>query len=306
MSGKNKVKTLALCIIALVFFIAVALGCWFLFSESKLDKIQQSAISELDANVGRYDESKIVLGNTSRSAATAMAEKYGAKLRITQDGSFATLTLPEGVTIRDVFSARENRGDIPYMSIDYMANASETDEDGLMPATPEYDVSDDLYGYQSYLDYINIGETWNSYRGSGVTVAVIDTGIDTDHPEFAGKISEYSYNATEDKVVKDYDLSVIEDEYGHGTAVAGTIAAAMDGSGTVGVAPEVSLLVIKAECSPNGTFYRTSDLVFGLYYAIERDADVVNMSFGGLRRQRLRFGNQARCRKRYRLRGGCR
>ena len=281
MSGKNKVKTLALCIIALVFFIAVALGCWFLFSESKLDKIQQSAISELDANVGRYDESKIVLGNTSRSAATAMAEKYGAKLRITQDGSFATLTLPEGVTIRDVFSARENRGDIPYMSIDYMANASETDEDGLMPATPEYDVSDDLYGYQSYLDYINIGETWNSYRGSGVTVAVIDTGIDTDHPEFAGKISEYSYNATEDKVVKDYDLSVIEDEYGHGTAVAGTIAAAMDGSGTVGVAPEVSLLVIKAECSPNGTFYRTSDLVFGLYYAIERDADVVNMSFGG-------------------------
>ena len=281
MSGKNKVKTLALCIIALVFFIAVALGCWFLFSESKLDKIQQSAISELDANVGRYDESKIVLGNTSRSAATAMAEKYGAKLRITQDGSFATLTLPEGVTIRDVFSARENRGDIPYMSIDYMANASETDEDGLMPAAPEYDVSDDLYGYQSYLDYINIGETWNSYMGSGVTVAVIDTGIDTDHPEFAGKISEYSYNATEDKVVKDYDLSVIEDEYGHGTAVAGTIAAAMDGSGTVGVAPEVSLLVIKAECSPNGTFYRTSDLVFGLYYAIERDADVVNMSFGG-------------------------
>ena len=48
----------------------------------------------------------------------------------------------------------------------------------------------------------------------------------------------------------------------------------------MGIAPEVTLLVIKAECDANGNFYRTSDLVFGPYYAIERDADVVNMSFG--------------------------
>ena len=117
-----------------------------------------------------------------------------------------------------------------------------------------------------------------------MTVAVIDTGIDTDHPEFAGKISEYSYNATEDKIVKDYlssdGWSLIEDEQGHGTAVAGVIAAQMNGAGTVGIAPEVDLIVIKAECDENGNFERTSDLVFALYYAIERDVDVVNMSFG--------------------------
>ena len=40
------------------------------------------------------------------------------------------------------------------------------------------------------------------------------------------------------------------------------------------------IIVIKAECDQNGTFYRTSDLVYGLYYAIERDVQVVNMSFG--------------------------
>lgn len=61
-----------------------------------------------------------------------------------------------------------------------------------------------LSGEQNCLRYLNIGDTWHHYRGDGVTVAVIDTGIDTDHPEFAGRISEYSYNATYDKIVKDY------------------------------------------------------------------------------------------------------
>jgi subtilisin family serine protease len=110
---------------------------------------------------------------------------------------------------------------------------------------------------------------------------VIDTGIDTDHPEFAGRISEYSYNATEDKIVKDYnDWSLIEDQQGHGTAVAGVIGAPANGVGIVGMAPDVQILVIKAECDANGSFKRTSDLVFGLYYAIERDVQIVNMSFG--------------------------
>ncbi|MBQ1233448.1 MAG: leucine-rich repeat protein, partial [Clostridia bacterium] len=44
--------------------------------------------------------------------------------------------------------------------------------------------------------------------------------------------------------------------------------------------PQVNIIVIKAECDATGTFKRTSDLVFGLYYAIERDVSVVNMSFG--------------------------
>ena len=49
--------------------------------------------------------------------------------------------------------------------------------------------------------------------------------------------------------------------------------------GITGIAPNVNLLIIKAECDEYGSFYNTSDLVFGLYYAIERDVNVVNMSF---------------------------
>ncbi|MBO7205249.1 MAG: leucine-rich repeat protein, partial [Candidatus Methanomethylophilaceae archaeon] len=58
------------------------------------------------------------------------------------------------------------------------------------------------------------------------------------------------------------------------------IAADWKDGGNAGIAPDVTLLVIKAECNDLGQFARTSDLVFGLYYAIEQGADVVNMSFG--------------------------
>ena len=61
----------------------------------------------------------------------------------------------------------------------------------------------------------------------------------------------------------------------------GVIAASMNDGKVVGIAPNVTIITIKAECNEKGEFARTSDLVFGLYYAIERDVDVVNMSFGG-------------------------
>ena len=279
-------KKVAIFAVLVVFLAALIAGCIVVFRERQLNRWQENAIGELDANIGRYDESKIVLNNTSHSAAKGLAEKLDAELRITKDGTFAALTLREGTTIRDVYEDRDNRQYLPQMSADYVvetSDVSDTVSGERIPSAPNYSVSDTYYQYQSYLDYLNIGDAWNSYRGNGITVAVIDTGIDYDHPEFAGRISEYSYNATEDKVVKDYDndWSLIDDEQGHGTAVAGTIGAAMDGEGTIGVAPEVTLLVIKAECSPNGVFKRTSDLVFGMYYAIERDVDIINMSFGG-------------------------
>ena len=146
-------------------------------------------------------------------------------------------------------------------------------EEKYTPVKPNYTVNDEYYSLQSYLDYINIGDAWknSSYKGSNITIAVIDTGIDTDHKEFKNRISEYSYNATEDKIVKDYilddgsyDWSLIEDEQGHGTSVTGVIAASMNNEGITGILPKVNILTIKAECNELGNFKRTSDLVFGL------------------------------------------
>ena len=284
----KKIKGLVVGIFSAVLLLSGGIGGVWFAKEKKLNQLQQTAMQELIENKGDYDESKIVLYDTSQSEAQFLAGKFNAKLRITDDGKFATLTLPDGMTVEDVYAARENRQYLSELSLDYKAKTSELEETlERLPSAPNYTVSDTYYAQQSYFNYLNVGDAWTKTRGNGVTVAVIDTGIDTDHSEFIGKISEYSYNATEDKIVKDYvlengeyDWSIVEDEQGHGTAVAGTVAAAMDGNGVIGVASQASLLVIKVECDANGNFYNTSDLVFGLYYAIERDVDVVNMSFG--------------------------
>ncbi len=283
-------RALIITLIAALLCIAVAMGIVFI-REARLSGEQSELLSELDSRAGEYDDSSIVLRATSKAKAEKLAERFGARLRITSDGKYATLTLPEGVSIRDICADKENRAYLSQITPDYKASISDIDEISekyVRPTTtPNYSISDNGYDLQNYLRYLNIGDAWQNYRGDGVTVAVIDTGIDTDHPEFAGRISEYSYNATYDKIVKDYtaadggyDWSLVEDVVGHGTAVTGVIAAAMDGQGTVGIAPQVNIIVIKAECDANGRFLRGSDLVFGLYYAIERDVNVVNMSFG--------------------------
>ena len=290
----SKVTRIIVVVLALAILIGAVVALSLMNREQELEKLQNEALSELEKKKGEYDENSIVLYETSPVEARQLAEKLGATLRISMDGRFATLTLPEERTILDVYADDANREYIEKMSADYsvrvaeLTDVEEDEDSGRLPVRPNYNVTDTLYASQSYLDYINVGNAWSNTRGSGVTVAVIDTGIDTDHPEFAGKISEYSYNASEDKIVKDYllengeyDWSLIEDEQGHGTAVTGVIAAQMNGSGVVGLAPEVNIIVIKAECDENGTFKRSSDLVFGLYYAIECDVSVVNMSFGG-------------------------
>ncbi len=239
-------------------------------------------LEEIEENKGQYDEKSIVLNNTSKSKAEELANKYNAKLRMNSKGDFATLTLPNDVSVENFFKSEQNNEQINSFSLDYFARISE--EYSTTPSypimSPEYEVNDSNYSYQTYLNYLNIKNVWNNYQGDGIKVAVIDTGIDTDHSEFLNKISNRSYNATTDKIVKDYDLSIIEDEQGHGTSVAGVIASSFDGKGIVGIAPNVELVIIKVDCDSKGQFYRTSDLVFGLYYAIECDVDVVNMSFG--------------------------
>lgn len=277
-------------IIAIAAAVAVCaagvFGVWK-YQQVKAEQKREAQIVEkrekLAASAGLYNPESIVLEDTTEYQAEKLAEILGASVRTTSDGSYAVLYLPEGMSIEDVYANAEYRDYLPEMSPDYYVNAQAVDANNheLYSMRPTYSVSDEGYSQQSYLDYLNLQDTWSTTRGSGITVAVIDTGIDTDHPEFAGRISERSYDASNDKVVRDYGLEVIEDENGHGTEVAGIIAAGMnDDCGITGIAPEVELIVIRCECNESGEFLRGSDLVFGLAYAIECDADVVNMSFG--------------------------
>lgn len=306
--SKGRSKRLWIAIGALLLCLAIVGGVFLArhLANQRQDQLLQyrdEALAELYYRQGSYDENKIVLANTSEGVARELSGMLGASLRITKDGSFAALTLPQGMTIRDVYANDTYLTYLKHMSADYQVHINdldlpngvldtegeaEDDDEGERPTYPSLVVpTDSSYALQTYLDYINLSSIWSNNKGNRITVAVIDTGIDTDHPEFAGRISPYSYNATYDRIVKDYtvadgsyDWSLIEDMQGHGTSVAGVIAAGDNDGGITGIAPDVQLLVIKAECDASGAFQRTSDLVFGLYYAIERDVNVVNMSFG--------------------------
>ena len=107
-------------------------------------------------------------------------------------------------------------------------------------------------------------------RGAGVKVAVIDTGIDCTHPELVGHCV-----AGWDFVNNDADPF---DDNGHGTHVAGTIAAADNGSGVVGVAPEATLYALKVlDQSGSGVF---SNVIAALQLAVDLHIQVTNNSYG--------------------------
>jgi len=126
-----------------------------------------------------------------------------------------------------------------------------------------------------HLESINIFDAWKLSSGAGVTVAVIDTGIDIDHVEFEGRILNTSYNAYHREV----GLEHVDDDKGHGTHVASVIAAGDNGLGVIGVAPQVDLLVIKANYDDTSSF-RMSAVLQGILYAMDQEVDIINLSLG--------------------------
>ncbi len=127
-------------------------------------------------------------------------------------------------------------------------------------------------GRQGYLRSPRFESAWGAVpSASGVTVAVLDTGVDLDTPELAGRIL-----SGWDVVNRDGDPS---DDYGHGTEVAGVLAAAHDGQGIAGAAPGASILPVKVlDAQGRGT---DADVATGITWAADHGARVINLSLGG-------------------------
>jgi subtilisin len=107
--------------------------------------------------------------------------------------------------------------------------------------------------------------------GTGVKVAVIDTGIDYTHPELSP-----NYAGGWDFVNGDNDPM---DDHGHGTHVAGTVAAVYDGARVVGVAPDVELYALKVLDETGSGWW--SDVIAALEWAVDHGIQVTNNSYAG-------------------------
>ncbi len=138
-------------------------------------------------------------------------------------------------------------------------------------------VDDPLYPYQWDKQAINVAAAQETATGDGATIAVIDTGVDPDHPDLGENVDT---DLSRNFVGENPDPDTFEDRGYHGTFVAGVAAAPVNRQLIAGVAPDATiagLRVFPKTVDSGATF---SDILEALLYAVAIDADVANLSLG--------------------------
>lgn len=140
---------------------------------------------------------------------------------------------------------------------------------------------------------ISVRAAWEAgLTGEGVTVAVIDSGLNADHVDVPAKVARgryYYYREEADgafiinsRYYNYYSNDYVMDDMGHGTMVSGIIAAQKDnGRAIAGIAPNVTLMPVRCFTkTPGHVAGYTSNMISAVTYAMENGADVINMSWG--------------------------
>jgi subtilisin family serine protease len=143
-------------------------------------------------------------------------------------------------------------------------------------ANPPFSGDDDFFfDLQWGHTAVKATDAWNAgFRGQGVRVAVLDGGFDLDHPDLAPNIN-YALSMDFTGEGLQYTLA---DTFSHGSHTAGTIGAADNAFGTIGVAPEAELVLVKVlGDAGSGSF---ADVISGIVHAADVNADIINMSLG--------------------------
>jgi subtilisin family serine protease len=207
---------------------------------------------------------RVLVGVRSHAGLAAVSAKLrslGAEPEPFAAIGVVAATVPSGAALVDAL-----RGDprVAYIERDRRLTVAQDPFDAVDPATG--------LKYTWAFDRVDAGPAlFAAGGGSRRSIAVIDTGLDLSHPEFAGRVA-----GTVDTASGGGDVT---DVVGHGTFVTGLIAAlAGNNIGGKGVAGDTKVLAVRA--SVDGEFTIT-DLIRGIQVAIERGADVLNMSLAG-------------------------
>lgn len=140
--------------------------------------------------------------------------------------------------------------------------------DRLVPASLV--TNDPYFGNQWHLPKIGADAAWDQSSGSGITIAILDTGVDAAHPDLAAKIVPgWNFHANTNNTT---------DDYGHGTKVAGSAAAVYNnGAGVAGVAGAAKIMPIRIAGADG--YASLSAMASGLIYAADNGARVANISY---------------------------
>ena len=219
------------------------------------------------------------------------------------------------VSKRDMRNWRKVTLSVPAQDIAMVTKVLETFDEVLVSepvverrinGVPVSEINDTKYPDQWYLDGANVKQAWASLEAEGlpaggsrdVVIAVIDSGVDYTHPDLAnnmwvnpGEIPDNGIDDDGNGFVDDiHGVDVLsqpsnhngdpQDVHGHGTHVAGIIAAqGGNNEGIVGVAYNTKIMAIKA--AQYSGVLTSADIAEAILYSVEHGADVINMSFGG-------------------------
>jgi serine protease len=217
------------------------------------------------------DEIRSELTDRGPAAAGEVIVKYKG------DSTFHVEKLSPGQTIAEGRRAFENRTDVEYVEPNYIAEAF---------MTP----NDQYFGYQWNFQKINVPSAWDTSTGSGVIVAVVDSGVAYENFSLSNKNYTRAPDFVSTAFAPGYDFvnndTHPNDDNGHGTHVTGTIAGSTNNTeGVAGIAYGATIMPIKV-LSSNGS--GTYDAVAnGIRYAADHGAKVINLSLGGPSAQTL-------------------
>lgn len=254
------------------------------FAISCDDEINDTTIMEPEAVVAGKStftgNSYLVISATDKlpdGLATGLASANGKVTRIISEVGIAVVSSDDPNFASKASKIKGVQSVVPNLTRQWLdpkeKNEALVEDFGNPPSSGDDDIRFDLqWGH----DAIDAPEAWNAgYRGAGARVAVLDGGFDLDHPDLEPNINfTLSIDFTGEGL--QYAPS---GPFSHGTHVAGTIAAADNGYGIIGVAPEAELVLVKVlGDGGSGTF---ADVISGIVHAALADADVINMSLGG-------------------------
>ncbi|MBN1968421.1 MAG: S8 family serine peptidase [Candidatus Delongbacteria bacterium] len=242
------------------------------------DTISKDKLSQLD-KIG--DKHNII--KTYQAYSRLKKDEMKSKLGIDR---WYILEFPENSDVKAIAEEYKNDSNIEDVTLDYVVNLhtptndsyypnqwghknegqfpsynpATNKHDGLLVGTVGFDSNvEEAYGYLS------------SYGSDEIVIAIIDTGVDLDHPDLVNNIIDgYDFGSNDDNP---------NDENGHGTSSAGiAVARANNGIGIAGVAGNCKIMPLKVS-NQEGIMY-FSAIQNALYYAVDNGADIVNMSLG--------------------------
>jgi len=256
---------------------AVSLASTGTNTEDKQSEIGIFENKELNhaLGAGEYAPDEILVKFKSyvgEDAINTMNSECGTSVKSTLRLGSKVLNVPVGKTVNEMVSIYASLPEVEYAEPNYVVHAF------MIPNDP-------LYSYQWHLDNdeyggINMESVWDISTGTGVVVAVLDTGVAYEDYDIYCQALDLAGTT----FVQGYDYANGDahpnDDQGHGTHVTGTIAQTTNnGVGVAGVAFNCSIMPVKVlDAEGSGTH---SEIANGIYYAANNSADVISMSLGG-------------------------